>query len=74
MATPKKTPITENLCYCGCGKSPKRKTSRYMPGHDARFHGRIVKILDGRLTLEDLKGEIETYALPLYREKLAGVR
>lgn len=25
-------------CDCGCGQTPKGKNSRFLPGHDARFH------------------------------------
>ena len=28
--------ITKTLCLCGCGKTPKGKDSRYLPGHDLR--------------------------------------
>ena len=25
-------------CLCGCGGTPKGKKSRFIPGHDARYH------------------------------------
>ncbi len=25
-------------CLCGCGITPSGKTSRFVPGHDARYH------------------------------------
>lgn len=25
-------------CLCGCGGTPKGKKSRFIPGHDARWH------------------------------------
>jgi hypothetical protein len=25
-------------CLCGCGGTPKGKKSRFVPGHDARYH------------------------------------
>lgn len=30
-------------CLCGCGATPKRKKSRFVPGHDARFHAAMKK-------------------------------
>jgi hypothetical protein len=33
------------LCWCGCGGSTK---SRFVPGHDARFHGRAKRVASGK--------------------------
>lgn len=41
----------ENLCMCGCGE----KTNGYfVPGHDARFKGWLIKIERGEAKPEDL--------------------
>ena len=37
-------------------------------GHDARFHGRVKKLADGRLKMADLRKQVERYAVPLYEE------
>ncbi len=29
---------TRAPCLCGCGESPRGKRSRFVPGHDARYH------------------------------------
>jgi hypothetical protein len=54
-------------CQCGCGEMVGSPKSRFRMGHDARFHGRVTKLADGRLKMADLKSQIEPYALPLYR-------
>ena len=53
-------------CLCGCGE--KTSGSKFKPGHDARFHGRVRRLQNGKLTLEDLKTEIgqTNYALSTY--------
>jgi hypothetical protein len=33
--------------------------STWLPGHDARYHGRIKRICDGRLTLTGLEALLE---------------
>jgi hypothetical protein len=29
---------TREPCVCGCGDKPKGRKSRFIPGHDARYH------------------------------------
>lgn len=41
-----KTPKKVRDCVCGCGGET---TGYFMPGHDARFHGWIKKLADGRI-------------------------
>jgi hypothetical protein len=31
------------LCKCGCGGTPVGKTARFIPGHDGRLKGRLLK-------------------------------
>ena len=31
------------LCRCGCGGTPVGKTARFIPGHDGRLKGRLLK-------------------------------
>lgn len=47
---PKDLPI----CGCGCGDQCGSVKSRFLPGHDARFHGYVAKIKDGRLKYAEL--------------------
>jgi hypothetical protein len=56
-------------CSCGCGEMCKPKRT-FRQGHDARFHGRVRKLTDGRLIMADLKEMVEAYALPLYKAEL----
>lgn len=46
-----KTTKTLNICWCGCGGLTK---SRFIPGHDARFHSDAKKVARGELSDEDL--------------------
>lgn len=41
-----KTPAKVRDCVCGCGTET---TGNFAPGHDARFHGWITKLADGRI-------------------------
>ena len=65
----KRTAKSKKRCLCGCGESPKSEKGRFCMGHDARFHGRLKKLADGRLSMAALKKELGrrgTYALPNY--------
>lgn len=57
-------------CLCGCGEPTSG--SKFKPGHDARFHGRIRRIQNGKLTIEQLQEEIgrKNYAMPSYEAAL----
>jgi hypothetical protein len=39
-----KTIAPRALCLCGCGDAPRGKTSRYLPGHDARHYGQLARL------------------------------
>ena len=67
VATSKKA--QETLCHCGCGFPTKPKRN-FLQGHDARFHGRVLKLKDGRLTMAQLKKDINSYAIPTYEAAL----
>lgn len=41
-----KAPKTVRQCVCGCGEET---TGHFAPGHDARYHGWIKKLADGRI-------------------------
>jgi len=41
-----KAPKTVRNCVCGCGTET---TGHFAPGHDARYHGWITKLADGRI-------------------------
>lgn len=58
------------LCGCGCGEmtAPGRK---FLQGHDARFKGRVAKVADGRLNWDDIKGDINEYAVKAYKDAIA---
>ena len=45
-----KTPKPLNVCFCGCGGLTK---GNFVPGHDARFHGTVKKVLRGELNAEE---------------------
>lgn len=68
--TAEKTKKESVKCGCGCGQMTK-PGSKFLQGHDARFHGRARKLADGRLSLADLTKELGkqgTYALASYKE------
>lgn len=46
----KKAPKEPTGCWCGCGGLTK---SRFVPGHDAKFHSRAKKVARGEATMED---------------------
>jgi hypothetical protein len=65
-AKPKAKTPEQELCRCGCGETlnPGR---RFKMGHDARYHGRLKKLADGRLKPEELAALVKPYALPFYK-------
>lgn len=64
--------LGHGLCQCGCGE-PLEKGRRFRQGHDARFAGRITKLEDGRMTWEEVKSLIQTYAIPIYEQYIGTV-
>jgi hypothetical protein len=40
-------------CLCGCGQTPARKRSRFMPGHDAQLKARLYAEIRNPETSED---------------------
>ena len=60
----------DKKCWCGCGEDTSG--SKFKPGHDARFHGRIKRLKRGTLTMETLKTEIgqSNYAFNFYQEAI----
>ena len=59
------------LCRCGCGEALTeggKKGRMFRQGHDSRFHGRVKKLKDGRLTMSELSKMIQPYALGYYKE------
>lgn len=46
-----KAPKTVRSCACGCGTET---TGYFAPGHDARLHGWIAKLSDGRMEPKDI--------------------
>jgi hypothetical protein len=65
-----KEPKPLEKCRCGCGVEG---AGTYRMGHDARFHGRVKKLLDGRLSMAHLEKELGhagEYALAFYRTEL----
>jgi hypothetical protein len=40
-----KTTASMNKCWCGCGSETK---SRFVPGHDAKFHGQAKRAARGQ--------------------------
>ena len=54
------------LCWCGCGGSTK---SRFVPGHDARFHGLAKKVARGTAPKDfDAEAYLETLPCDAARE------
>ena len=37
------------VCMCGCGAAPRGRRSRFLPGHDARLRGILVRAADAAL-------------------------
>lgn len=38
-------PETPNYCLCGCGGVPKRKRSKFLPGHDAQLKAELYRTI-----------------------------
>ena len=48
--TPAATPTTHVVCWCGCGGLTK---SKFVQGHDSKFHSRAKQVLRGTLNLDE---------------------
>jgi len=60
------------LCRCGCGEPCRSHRTRFLQGHDARMYGRVIKIKNKMLTIEDLSSlGVKPYAISFYEECLA---
>jgi hypothetical protein len=42
-------------CLCGCGERTQTKKAAFVPGHDAKFSGRLKRIARGKYTDEDVE-------------------
>lgn len=47
---PAATPTTHVVCWCGCGGLTK---SKFVQGHDSKFHSRAKQVLRGTLNLDE---------------------
>lgn len=57
-AEPKECP----LCLCGCGEQVGKPTSRFIPGHDAKFHSMLKRYERGELTASELPAPVRKFA------------
>ncbi len=59
-------------CFCGCGGTTK---SKFVPGHDARFHSRVKQVmrdeLDEQTAFDSLPHEEAVQEWIAYSEKIA---
>lgn len=42
----KEAQVEQHLCACGCGETPRNKSSRFCAGHDARYKQRLITEFD----------------------------
>lgn len=42
---PAKDETPREPCLCGCGNTPTRKRSRFMPGHDAQLKAQLYRTI-----------------------------
>ena len=42
---PKTEDTPREPCLCGCGATPTRKKSRFVPGHDAQLKARLYRTI-----------------------------
>lgn len=51
--------VADGGCVCGCGGTPTKRRSRFVPGHDARMY-RLAKAYRGVLGSEELQAARES--------------
>lgn len=70
--TPAPTTPTPKVCFCGCGGHTKNK---FVPGHDARFHGLVKRAVRGEVNIDDalasLPHDEAREAFAAYADKIA---
>jgi hypothetical protein len=57
-ALPVAEPTAPTLCLCGCGGTPKR--GRFLPGHDAKFKGALIRYERHQQALADYDAAVES--------------
>lgn len=58
-----KEPTPPAPCSCGCGETVRGKSSKFIPGHDARFYGLIKRIIEGRLHRDEANAQVKAAIL-----------
>lgn len=58
-------------CGCGCGETVARK---FAVGHDARFHGQLKRVADGRMKLSELPAAVRKFMFAGKTENEKGVK
>lgn len=66
-----KTGSSRPPCLCGCGEVPLRRSSIFVPGHDGRLKGRIIRHLRGEET-KPITQEQMDYARANWNLSVAG--
>lgn len=51
--TPAEAPAEPNYCLCGCGGTPKRKRSKFLPGHDAQLKASLYRTIRAEDTSDE---------------------
>lgn len=70
---PAKDETPREPCLCGCGKTPTRKRSRFMPGHDAQLKAVLYRtIRDTAVPVADVeaaKAKLDAFGWPQPKPK-----
>lgn len=57
----------QRKCWCGCRKAVKGK-SRFLPGHDAKFHSKVLRVARGTLGITEATRTMPADAKAAFRE------
>ena len=50
-------PEPQAECLCGCGGTPKRKRSKFLPGHDAQLKAQLYRTIRSDESTDEAKAE-----------------
>lgn len=65
-----KTEYSSPKCWCGCGRHVIGMKSRFKPGHDAKFHSAVRRVVLGELKLEQAIKNLPTDAVTAFRKEM----
>jgi hypothetical protein len=63
-----KGPKLLNACGCGCEQPTRTSSGKFIPGHDAKLHGLIKKLKEGKARLTEAPAQVQAGMYPKVKQ------